>query len=457
MNKSGGFESAFIKWKKKAGNAVDLSTGRADRMRAIYRSAFADGGDSEAIQKYKKQNRTFLFALLLVLAAVCALWAFEASARSDGGLDLMRGGPGSGTRRVDAAVNAAYGGTAAREDVTIGVLPKEASPEEAGRALEELSRRLPAEILGENASPDAVQHGLSLPDTDAVSGAEIHWESSDESVIGADGRVNPLGHTGEIVRLSAYLRLGEAWKDFSIALRIGPPPKGYDITAALRARIADAVKAASRSNAGDSLSLPAEAGDGVTLAWSAPGPKGHLPEVAIILLLLGVCFRLRYRALERRIAAARREIERDFPDFIGKLGLLLGAGLVITSAIDRIADDYITYRRASGKRQLYEELVFMRERMRAAGTALVYEFSDIARRSGSRELLRFSSILADNIDKGSALAEKLDQESGALWDSRKRRLEKDGRVAETKLIFPMVLQIFVIILVTVAPAAFEMH
>jgi len=71
--------------------------------------------------------------------------------------------------------------------------------------------------------------------------------------------------------------------------------------------------------------------------------------------------------------------------------------------------------------------------------------------------MRFSSILADNIDKGSALADKLEQENRMLWDGRKRRAEKEGRIAETRLIFPMVLQVLVVVIVTVAPAAFEMR
>ena len=96
------------------------------------------------------------------------------------------------------------------------------------------------------------------------------------------------------------------------------------------------------------------------------------------------------------------------------------------------------------------------ERMSAAGTPLVYEFSELARRSGLRELMRFSTTLADNIDKGSAFADKLRVENELLWESRKKRAEKEGRVAETKLIFPMALQIMAIIAITVMPAAFEM-
>jgi Flp pilus assembly protein TadB len=114
-------------------------------------------------------------------------------------------------------------------------------------------------------------------------------------------------------------------------------------------------------------------------------------------------------------------------------------------------------RRGGGNtRVLYEELAGVRERMRASGTPLTAEFAEMAKKSGLKEILRFSSVLADNIDKGSVLAEKLDTERDLLWETRKKDAEKRGRIAETKLVFPMALQLFAVIVVTVAPTALEM-
>ena len=130
--------------------------------------------------------------------------------------------------------------------------------------------------------------------------------------------------------------------------------------------------------------------------------------------------------------------------------------MVITSAIARITEDYKKTREVYGKRRLYEELTAAQERMHGTGTSLVYEFAELARRSGLRELMRFSSTLSDNIDKGSTLSDKLRAESELLWEGRKKRAEKEGRIAETRLIFPMALQILAVIAITVMPAAFEM-
>ncbi|MDR1797228.1 MAG: type II secretion system F family protein [Clostridiales Family XIII bacterium] len=437
---------------------MDLATGSEGRMREMYRSAFADGGADALIEKVKKQNRTLIVAVAAVLACVGALWAAEALAPGGGALDLARAEPGGRARTIAAEAHATYGGAEVDEDVTLRVLPREPDASEAAELIADARRRLPQEILGANSAADQVWSDLDLPPVDEATGVEISWRSSDPGAVANDGHVNPLGAgEGVPVTLTAHLRLGEATDEFGIAIVVTSPPGEYDFTKTLREKIAGIVYAANRSDEGGSLTLPEAPEDGLSIDWRTQRKKGHMAEVLLLAGILGMCIHYRYRSVEKRIASARSQIERDFPDFIGKLGLLLGAGLVITSAIARITEDYEKYRRAGGRRQLYEELVGMRERIRAGNTPLVAEFADIARRSGLREVMRFSSVLADNINKGSALAEKLEQESAMLWDGRKRRAEKEGRIAETRLIFPMVLQVFACVLVTVAPAAFEMH
>lgn len=450
-------DSAKANVRARAAGMADMLTGREERMREMYRAAFADAGADALIGKARKTNRTILTAAALLIAAVSLLWVSEALGPEEAELDLRRDSPGGAARTVTAEAHAEYGSEAIDEQLTIRVLPREPGAEEAAAMVQDVMRRLPTMILGENPSVSEVTYDLRLPRADEQTGADISWSSSDKAVISDDGYVNPVGaEAGQQVVLSAHIRLGEAWDTLAIALRVGQPPDGYDLAQALRQRLKEIVRAASASREGETAALPGEA-QGVRIDWRTPRRSGHLPELFIGMFILAVAFRYRYRAVEKRIAEAHGQIERDFPDFIGKLGLLLGAGLVITSAIERITEDYCQNRRVNDKRQLYEELVAMRERMQAGNTPLVYEFADIARRSGLREVMRFSSILADNIDKGSALADKLEQENRMLWDGRKRRAEKEGRIAETRLIFPMVLQVLVVVIVTVAPAAFEMR
>jgi hypothetical protein len=440
------------------GKLEDILTGSAARLRELYRAAFSEAEAERLVSETKKQNRitALLISAVFVLSAVFCIAG--AAGGEDPVLDLSRPGAGGSPRTVEADVSAEYGGYTSRQRAALRILPREPSEAEAEELLRALEVRLPSLIIGGNASLSAVTADLTLPASDAETGADLSWSSSDARVISNDGTVNLVGvEQGTVVTLTAHIGLEEAQDTFYIAVKTGAGIPEDRIDTALTERLDEAVKDASSSRDGASASLPSVTEDGVKLSWSAPERGGGLSAVFGCALIAFFCFSRRYSAAARNIEKARAEMERDFPDFIQKLGLLLGAGLVITSAIARITDDYIKTRGIYGSRRLYDELAAAQERTRAAGTSLVYEFSELARRSGLRELMRFSATLSDNIDKGSALADKLRVESELLWESRKKRAEKEGRLAETKLIFPMVLQIFVVIAITVMPAAFEMN
>jgi hypothetical protein len=333
------------------------------------------------------------------------------------------------------------------------------------------------------------------------------WASDSEHIVSADGSVNHIeGKKGDRVGLTANIRLGEASDRFEVDIVMGDPPEAYDFTDDIAESVDAAADELSAATDGSKVSLPGQTDGGVKLSWASPGQKTALLAPLLFLIAGIVIYRRRYAGIDRDIAAARESVERDFPDFLDKLLLLLNAGVVISSAIAKIAADYrerkasreaagesASYasrerglsfgrklRETAGKQvrkrgrkrvrdflrqsredadesYFYEELCRMEDRIASSRVSLTSEFADLAVRSGRREVMRFSAILADNIDKGSALSEKLAQESAALWDMRKKSAEKKGRIAETKLTFPMVLQLVAIILITVAPAAIEMR
>jgi Flp pilus assembly protein TadB len=212
----------------------------------------------------------------------------------------------------------------------------------------------------------------------------------------------------------------------------------------------------SEDDEGKTLVLPDSTASGVKLVWQRPLDTAGFIAAAVLAALCYLIYRSRYRSADREIERLRAEMADDFPGFLSKLVLLLGAGMVITAALARIADDYEKRRRAGEERPFYEELSAMISRVRGSNSALTAEFSDLAIRSGARELMRFSSVLADNIDKGSGLLDKLSQEEAALRMADVKRAEAKMRVAETKLTFPLALQLIAVILITVAPAMMSM-
>jgi hypothetical protein len=413
---------------------------------------------AECIAKERRRNRqNFMIALagLLVSLALAVTPLFPFFAQPEA--DMTRNAYGGATKRIDTEVTAEYGGESVKKRVSVGVLPAEANAAEIRRRIDDLKQRLPALILGRNEKLSDVRYDLDLIGHDAESGADIVWSSDNEKAVTPDGTVNHIeGRKGDRVGLSAMIRLGEASERIELNLFVGDPPGDYAYAGDIGETIDSVVDEVSNGSAGNEAVLPAGTAGGVKLDWAAPSNRTILFAPVVFLIFGFIVYRRRYAGIDREIAAARESVERDFPDFLDKLLLLLNAGIVITSAISKIADDYRERRESVGERYFYEELCRMEDRIRSSRVSLMSEFSELAKRSGRREVMRFSAILADNIDKGSALGEKLSQESDMLWDMRKKSAEKAGRIAETKLTFPMVLQLVVIILITVAPAVIEM-
>ena len=141
----------------------------------------------------------------------------------------------------------------------------------------------------------------------------------------------------------------------------------------------------------------------------------------------------------------KKHILMELPEFTNKLVLLLNAGLVLRSAIEIIAEE-------ESDSILSRELRSITLNMKSVNSTFEDEFRNLARKTGLRELLRLSNIFTDNIDKGSELVKKLDIEASFMWQMSKKQVEERGRIAESKLTFPMALMLLSLILVTSAPA-----
>ena len=141
----------------------------------------------------------------------------------------------------------------------------------------------------------------------------------------------------------------------------------------------------------------------------------------------------------------QQNVISELPDFINRLVLLLNAGLVLTTAIAKIAEE-------DKESYFYKEIRDIYSRMKSVNSSFNVEFRDFARHSGVRELLRLSNIITDNVNKGTELIDKLEQESAFMWHMSKKQVEERGRVAESKMTFPMAVMLLALILVTSAPA-----
>jgi hypothetical protein len=184
-----------------------------------------------------------------------------------------------------------------------------------------------------------------------------------------------------------------------------------------------------------------------------------------VIFLAVLIYVRRFDPLEKIRLQQRESVRRQLPEFINRLVLLLGAGLVLSSAFEKIVEENQTANAAVPSAQkedyFYRCMGDIYVRIKETNGSMAKEFRAFARSGmglgeGDRELMRISNIISDNISKGVELADKLQSESEMLWLSRKRSSEERGRLAETKLTLPLTVFLLVLVVVTVSPALLEL-
>ena len=148
----------------------------------------------------------------------------------------------------------------------------------------------------------------------------------------------------------------------------------------------------------------------------------------------------------------QRSVRKQLPVFVNELVLLMGAGLVLSRAFEAAVEsagegtsDYFY----SGLRRICHSI-------RNTNAVMHEELRNFSKESGVSEFMRISSIISDNINKGSELTEKLEREMDSLWNARRLHAEQRGRLAETKMTIPLAVFLCVLIIITVAPAMMQL-
>lgn len=143
----------------------------------------------------------------------------------------------------------------------------------------------------------------------------------------------------------------------------------------------------------------------------------------------------------------------DYPEIVAKLSLLVGAGMTVRMAWEKIVVDYrVRQKSGSKKRYAYE---FMSEglNMLKSGKPQIYVYEEFGMKCGIKEYMKFSSLIVQNIKKGTKeLALLLTLEAKDAFKERKNMAKKYGEEAGTKLLLPMIIMLIVVMAIIMVPA-----
>lgn len=228
----------------------------------------------------------------------------------------------------------------------------------------------------------------------------------------------------------------------------------YDEEEILLGSAIDSAVSSVETQKGSVLKLPEKNSDGVMFSWSHT--KNYRP-LLMILFYPAIIFLL-YVSEEEKVKAGEKEkadnIKREIPKFCHELVLLLDSGMVFSDAYEKISRSYLKDMKEDEYfRKLITEIYVEAERGRESLCTVLTRYSA---KICNREFSRIASIISDHEHRGSDLRNKLKDESRILWEMRKKTAEAEGKKGETKLSFPLAMQLLVLVIITAAPAVLEM-
>lgn len=154
--------------------------------------------------------------------------------------------------------------------------------------------------------------------------------------------------------------------------------------------------------------------------------------------------------LDEKIAKRGRDIRYDFPEFLSKLTLLINAGLTFENAWQRILETN------DSESTLYLELKRTFNDIKG-NKPRENCLRDLARRCKVNEITKFSTIILQNLSKGSSdMTNMLENLANECWNYRKSMAKQKGEEASTKLLFPMMLMLIAVFIITIVPAVMQM-
>ena len=160
-----------------------------------------------------------------------------------------------------------------------------------------------------------------------------------------------------------------------------------------------------------------------------------------IMALLGY---IPYDGLNSRTKRRQEDLNREFPDAVSKITLLVAAGMNMTRAIEQTAQ--------SGNSLIYQELRLVVKEMDRSST-LQGAFMRMQGRCSNKYLDKMITVVSKSYASGNAnLADDLKTINDECWLDKKHNARRMSEAVQNKLFIPTMLMFIGILVVIVVPA-----
>lgn len=393
----------------------------------------------------KKKEMTLILIIAVLIVAVCGFNDFQNS-KVENNVISRKEAEGTKTE-VSLQIK-----TEEEEwkDIVLVLYPKEYSEEELDDLYIQACRLLPNLIQMENTDLNIVNSDLNLVQEIEGFPFYISWRSSNVHIINEQGVLSSKEDiVNEEVELTAVFTYEDWEKEFSLPVYV-QARKQNNLVRALEEELKDKEKQTRKEK---EFYLPKEYRNH-SLEWRYLPDNTSLILGLFLVVIIPLISYQKDQEIHKQTEIRKKQLQESFPDFISKLILLLEAGMSIRGAFFRIGEDY--RKKNDGKRNyLYEELLYVCRRMKNGLTEKEgYEL--LGRRCDISCYKKLSGLLIQHLQKGgSSILESLREESVRASEEEKRIIQKKGEEMGTKLLFPMILMLGIVMVFIMVPALFS--
>lgn len=397
--------------------------------------------------------------ILIILLFVCGLvWLYCFTAESE--VSVLSGESYVVRQPEDETVDFQVSGKSDTDswEKTISVLVKQRQfSEKEKQKLEKtvgsyVEQRLPGKNVSLQKVTKALHFVTKVPGTEA----ELKW-TWDEQYIKASGILisSAIPEQG----VDTEIMLEATWKNWKKVFHytVHIAPRVFTEKELAIQTVKKEMKNILKEKADEAVvKLPQQVGNTKIKYRTEEDKKSYLPVYLCAGMILFLPFVWREQQ-KKKLVEREEQMLLEHPGLVNKFMLLLSAGLTVRRTVERLSAEYEEERKRGGNiRYAYEEICVMLQEMKD-GVSEGKAMERFGKRCRLFPYLRFSSVVTQNLKKGAeGIIDILEKESMEALEQRRSRVLQMGEVAGTKLLFPMLLMLGIVMGIIMVPAFMTM-
>ena len=303
-------------------------------------------------------------------------------------------------------------------------------------------------VLGENKTFDEISYDLDLVNCLEGYPFEIEWQIDEEYVDPSGKLIHNELSQAVVIEVTAQITCQEFKREETFWCCIRSRASPLTMQEQLQRQLQ---KLEEEDREQEYVMLPTEY-RGKEIVWTQQTQKSGLlfllatPVVCIILLLS------KDKDLHKRVEEREEQMKIDYPELVSKLTLLLGAGMTVPNAWQRMVADYSKKNLPeTKKRYAYEEMLLTANEWKN-GVFQQDALNGFGKRCRIPCYNKLVMLLTQNLRSGSVnLSFLLQEEAFEAFEERKHLARRQGERAGTKLLLPMLLLLGIVMVIVVVP------